>query len=274
MSSIKDLRILITGATAGIGRITAQLLAARHAVVLVHGRDPTRVQEAVDELHRSGGRAEGFVAELGSLAEVARLARDVARAGGLDVLVNNAGVGFGRDRRQREVSADGLELRLAVNYLAPYVLTHELLQAGLPTRAIVNLASIGQEELDFEDLLRVRSYDGISAYRRSKLAMIMWTLDLAAAHPRLSCLALHPGTLLDTGMVRDAGITPHGPVERGGESTLFVIEQALAGVTGRYFDEQREARAREQAYDPDARLRLHEATLALVEPFISLPARR
>ena len=271
MSSMKDLRILVTGATSGIGRVTAQLLAAQKAVVLVHGRDVERVRNTVDELVRAGGRASGFVADLASLKDAARLARDVAAAGGLDVLINNAGVGFGADRGQREVNADGLELRFALNYLAPYVLTHELLQRALPSRAIVNLASIGQAELAFDDLLAVRDYDGVAAYRRSKLAMIMWTFDLAAAHKSIASLALHPGTLLDTGMVREAGIAPHGPVQKGGDSTLFVLERALSGVSGRYFDETREGRALPQAYDLDARLQLHEATLALVEPFISIP---
>ena len=268
---VQDLRILITGATAGIGRVTAGLLAARGAVVLVHGRAPDRVDATVAELVRAGGRAEGFVADLGSLAQAARLGHAVAAAGGLDVLVNNAGVGFGHDRTLRELSADGIELRLAVNYLAPFVLTHELTQRTLPARAVVNLASIGQAPLDFDDLLCERRYDGVTAYRRSKLALIAWTLDLAAAHPQLGCLALHPGTLLDTGMVRDAGITPQGPVERGGENTCFVLARALAGTTGRYFDEQREARALPQAYDPAARTRLRELTLSLVEPFLSRP---
>ncbi len=269
MQSIKNLRILVTGATAGIGRVTADMLASREAVVLVHGRAPDRVGAAVAELTRAGGRAEGFVADLSSLEQVVRLARQISAAGGLDVLVNNAGVGFGHDRRQREVSADGLELRFALNYLAPFVLTHELTHRSLPTRAVVNLASIGQQELDFDDLLSERSYDGITAYRRSKLALIAWTFDLAAAHPGLGCLALHPGTLLDTSMVRDAGINPQGPVQRGGDSTCFVIERALQGITGRYFDEQREARALSQAYDAVARASLRERTMALVRPFLS-----
>ena len=271
MQAMKNLRILVTGATAGIGRVTAELLAARGAVVLVHGRDPGRVKAAVAELVRAGGQAEGFVAELAALGQVARLGREVAAAGGLDVLVNNAGVGFGQDRHKREISADGMELRLAVNYLAPFVLTHELTERLLPSRAIVNLASIGQQELDFDDLLAEQSYDGVAAYRRSKLALIAWTFDLAAAHPKLACLALHPGTLLDTGMVRDAGMTPQGPAQRGGENTCFVIDRALAGTTGRYFDEQREAPVLAQAYDDAARARLRELTLALVEPFLTKP---
>lgn len=272
MKSMKNLRILVTGATSGIGRITAELLAAREAVVLCHGRHPDRVASTVAELSRAGGRAVGFVADLGSLRQAARLGHEVAAAGGLDVLVNNAGIGFGHNRHKREVNADGIELRLAINYLAPFVLTHELTLRSLPARAIVNLASIGQQELDFDDLLAERSYDGITAYRRSKLALIAWTFDLAAAHPKLGCLALHPGTLLDTAMVRDAGLTPQGPVQRGGENTCFVIERALSGLTGRYFDQQHEARALPQASDPAARARLRELTLALVEPFLTQPA--
>ncbi|MFO0576524.1 MAG: SDR family NAD(P)-dependent oxidoreductase [Polyangia bacterium] len=271
MHSIRDLRVLVTGATSGIGRVTAGLLCERGAVVLLHGRDAARVEATVAELQRAGGRAEGLVADLASLAQAARLAKEVAERGDLDVLVNNAGVGFGHDRTHREVSSDGMELRLAVNYLAPFVLTHELLQRGLPRRAVVNLSSIGQEALDFDDLLCERRYDGVSAYRRSKLALILWTLDLAAALPGLGCVALHPGTLLDTGMVRDAGLSPRGPARRGGETTLVAIERALAGTSGRYFDEDREARALPQAYDDAARCRLRELTLSLVEPFVTRP---
>ncbi len=242
------LRILVTGATSGIGKATAEALAREGATVLVHGRDATKVGPG------------GFVADLASLAETRRLAEEVLAEGPLDVLVNNAGVGFGRDRRCREVSADGFELRFAVNYLAPFVLSHALLAKGSPTRAIVNVASGGQEALDLDDLQGAR-YDGLQAYRRSKLALIMLSIDLAEAFPAVAVSSLHPGTFLDTAMVRDAGIAPRGPASRGAEAILHVL---AAGQTGRYFDEQQLAEPDAQASDGAFRQALRERTLALL----------
>jgi NAD(P)-dependent dehydrogenase (short-subunit alcohol dehydrogenase family) len=264
-----DMSVLVTGATGGIGRLTADALARRGARVLVHGRTDATVDGTVAALAARGLPATGLVADLSSLQETAQLARAIAaRTPDLDVLINNAGVGFGRDRRLRERSRDGFELRLAVNYLAPFLLTHLLLERGLPRRAIVNVASIGQEALDFEDLQLERGYDGIRAYRRSKLALVMLTFDLAQDHPNRQIHALHPGTLLDTSMVRDAGIAPHGPASDGAQAIQAVLATALAGgESGRYFDDGQPTRADPQAYDALARRRLREAATTLVAPF-------
>jgi NAD(P)-dependent dehydrogenase (short-subunit alcohol dehydrogenase family) len=221
----------------------------------------------VAQLRAAGGTADGLVADLASLREVAELARRIS--GPLDVVINNAGVGFGADRRARETSHDGFELRLAVNYLAPFVLTRGLLARGLPTRAVVNVASIGQQALDLDDLQTTHDYDGVRAYCRSKLALIMFTLDLAQERPAPTCNALHPGTYLDTGMVRDAGIRPLGPVSEGVDSILHVLGVALSQhTTGAYFDQQRVARADEQAYDVTVRNALRAQTTELVRPFL------
>lgn len=207
------------------------------------------------------------MADLASLAEVAELARRMSAP--VDVLINNAGVGFGADRRARETSRDGFELRFAVNYLAPFVLTRGLLARGLPTRAVVNVASIGQQALDLDDLQATHDYDGVSAYCRSKLALIMFTLDLAQERLAPTFNALHPGTYLDTGMVRAAGIKPLGPVSQGVDSILHVLDAGLnQQTTGAYFDQQRVARADQQAYDLDVRRALHAQTTELVRRFL------
>jgi NAD(P)-dependent dehydrogenase (short-subunit alcohol dehydrogenase family) len=267
--SLENLTVFLTGATGGIGRATASALAARGAVLLLHGRDEKRLVELASELSSTGARPLTFVADLSSLAETVRLAREVSKAAPrLDVLINNAGVGFGKDSTKRERSRDGFELRFAVNYLAAFLLSEELLSRGLPRRAVINVASAGQETLDFSDLMTERGYGGVRAYARSKLAMIMMSFDLAALNPRLQVQSLHPGTYLDSGMVRDAGIRPLGPVSRGAESILAVLQGALGGgPSGRYFNEASPARALAQAYDTGARARLREATLALVAPF-------
>ncbi len=179
---LKDKTILITGSTDRVGRVVAQRLGAAGARVLVHGRDATRGKAVVTEIEAAGGKAELLVADLSSLAEVRRLAEAVrARTDRLDILINNAGIGTAGQGAKRQVSADGYELRFAVNYLAGFLLTSELLpllKASMPAR-IVNVASAGQQAIDFSDVMLTRSYDGVRAYCQSKLAQILFTVDLA-----------------------------------------------------------------------------------------------
>ncbi len=247
---MRGLSFLVTGAAGGLGSILCRMLLAEGATVIAHVRTPD--QQAELDLP-----ARFVISDLSSLAETRALARAV---GPVDVLVNNAGVGFGRNQLHREVSRDGLELRFAVNYLAAYVLTHALQDRA---KAIIQVASIGQRALDFDDLQCERSYDGIVAYRRSKLAQVMLSFDVRAGVP---CNALHPGTFLDTPMVRESGITPLGTAQEGADAIMFVIQQTLAGTTGRFFDQRSLAQADPQAYDLDARRRLRERTAELLGP--------
>jgi NAD(P)-dependent dehydrogenase (short-subunit alcohol dehydrogenase family) len=254
--------VLITGATDGLGRALAADLAGRGARVLVHGRDPARVSGAVEET----GAAGGYVADLASLAEVRRLADEVARHhAGLDVLVSNAGIGttLPGDGARME-SLDGYELRFAVNHLAGFLLTRllePLLVAAAPGTRIVNVASAGQWPIDFDDVMLERSYDGSRAYAQSKLAQVMATFELAERlrDAGVTANALHPGTYMPTKMVlhaRGSGVTP---LAEGVEATArLAADPELDGVTGRYFNGTRDARADEQAYDAAARRRLWE----------------
>ena len=268
--SLRDLTILVTGATDGIGRSTVDRLAAAGAAVVAHGRDPEKVAAVVAALRDQGGRAEGIVADLSSLAETAHLARDVAaQFPALDVLVNNAGVGFGRDGKLRETSRDGYELRFAVNYLAPFLLTEELLARGLPRRALVNVASMGQEVLDFNDLLSKNDYDGVSAYRRSKLALIMLTFDVAESHPEIGPTRFTPAPSSTPRWCESPGSHPRGPASRGADSIVAVIEASLAGTTGTYLDEDRPGKALASAYDRPTRERLRAKAQALVGAFLT-----
>lgn len=267
--SLQGTSVFITGATNGIGRLAAQALAGLGARLSVHGRDRVKVEQTVAELSRSSRDVRGFVADLASLGQTAQLARDVAaHEPALDVLINNAGVGFGKDRALRELSHDGFELRFAVNFLAPFLLTERLLAGGTPRHALINVASIGQEPLDFADLMTERDYSSTRSYRRSKLALIAWSFELARLRPALSVQSLHPGTLLDTGMVRESGIEPHGPAHVGSDAILAVLRHALeGGPSGLYFDVEAPARAKPEAYDSAAQAELRRHAEALTSPF-------
>jgi NAD(P)-dependent dehydrogenase (short-subunit alcohol dehydrogenase family) len=263
--------ILITGSTDGVGRHVARELAAAGAKVLVHGRSRERAEALIGELRKHGnGSAEFYAADLSSLAQVRDLAaavrRDHAR---LDVLVNNAGIGSRSGGAQRRTSADGHELRFAVNYLAGVLLTRlllPLLKESTPAR-IVNVASAGQSPIDFENVMLARGYDGARAYTQSKLAQIMFTFDLAeelkASGVTVNCL--HPATYMDTTMVRESGVSPMSSVDEGAAAILnLVCSPQLEGQTGRYFDRQRESRAHLQAYDASARKQLRALTMKLI----------
>ncbi|CDX59607.1 Short-chain dehydrogenase/reductase SDR [Mesorhizobium plurifarium] len=266
---LKDKTILITGSTDGVGRVVAERLGAPRARVLVHGRDAGRGKATVAAIEAKGGKAEFLAADLASLAEVRRLAEAVrARTDRLDILINNAGVGTGGQSTRRQVSADGYELRFAVNYLAGFLLTSELLpliKASAPAR-IVNVASAGQQAIDFDDVMLTHGYSGVRAYCQSKLAQILFTVDLAEQleGTGITVNALHPASYMDTTMVRQAGVTPWSSVETGADAILnLATSPALEGRSGRYFDGQRESRADAQAYDEKARRRLRALSLEL-----------
>jgi NAD(P)-dependent dehydrogenase (short-subunit alcohol dehydrogenase family) len=254
--------VLVTGATDGIGKGTACELARLGVRVLLHGRDAGRLEAARHEIAGATGndQLETYAADFASFTEVRSLAEQIrARHNCLDVLINNAGVGAGqRGRQGRELSADGHELRFQVNHLAPLLLTRLLLpilRRAAPAR-VVNVASAGQAPLDFDDLMLESGYDGFRAYRQSKLAMVMASFELGARLDPgdVTINALHPGSLLDTKMVREGFGAPQGPVDVGIEAELYLATSPdLEGVSGEYFDRTRPARANVQAYDAEAR---------------------
>jgi len=256
--------VLVTGATSGLGTWLAHRLATEGATVLAHGRDRAKVEQLVKDL---GGQARGYVADLASLADTRRLAGEVAGQGDLTVLVNNAGVGFGAPDAPKETSADGHELRWAVNYLAPVLLARELLPvltANAPAR-IVNVGSLGQVPIDFDDLEMAGHYDGIDAYRRAKLALAAHTFDLAEEldGTGVTVTCIHPATFMDTAMVREYGAAPLSTVDEGGEALLALVSGPQhAATSGVFFDGLRPARAHPDAYDEAVRRRLRAVTEA------------
>lgn len=264
-------RIALTGATDGIGLETARLLSQSGAGLVLHGRNEEKLRGVADSV-----RAEqALVADLSSLAEVRTLVDRLMEGKRLDVLVNNAGAGAGAPGDGRELSRDGYELRLQVNFLAPFALTEWLLAAGGCPPVVVNVASIGQEPVDLDDLMLERRYDGWLAYRRSKLALIAWSFDLAERQPGLCVDALHPGTLLDTKMVRESDMPVRGRPQTGARAIRHVVLEARGGATGEYYDVEERSRAKAQAYDHEFRAALRRRAVELVAPFsrgLDIPA--
>ena len=199
------------------------------------------------------------------MKEVRHLAEEInSKFSKIDVLINNAGVGFADNGK----SKDGYELKFAVNYLAPFVFTQLLLPSlknAAPSR-IVNVCSAGQYPINFDDIMFENNYDSVDAYRQSKLALIMFTIDLAdqLKDENITVNSLHPGTYLNTKMVTLAGINPLGEPEIGADAEVFLAtSEKLDKVTGKYFNVKTEAKADPQAYDKDVRNKLWDLSLRL-----------
>jgi NAD(P)-dependent dehydrogenase (short-subunit alcohol dehydrogenase family) len=255
--------VLVTGSTDGVGRYVAAQLAALGAKVLIHGRDRDRAKTLAEEIRRAGhGEAVFYQADLSSLAGARQLADAVlADHKRLDVFISNAGIGSRTQGAERRESADGYELRFAVNYLSGFLLAHlllPLLKASAPSR-IVNVASLGQHPIDFDDVMLTKDYSGTRAYAQSKLAQIMFTIDLASElkESGVTVNSLHPATYMNTTMVREGGISPVSTVEQGGGAILHLADgDDVAEKSGLFFNGMREAQANSQAYDDAARRQL------------------
>ncbi|HEX3598031.1 MAG TPA: SDR family NAD(P)-dependent oxidoreductase [Polyangiaceae bacterium] len=262
MRPIAEQVILVTGATDGHGKGVALELAKRGATLLVHGRSEQRIADTLAALRSAGNaRCRGYQADLASLDDVRALGKELlAKEERLDVLVNNAGIGTRvPGGGARTESRDGFELRFAVNYLAPFLLTRLLLpslKASAPAR-IVNVSSLGQQAIDFADVMLERDYSGVRAYCQSKLAQILSTIDDAEVlgGTGVTVNALHPATYMPTKIVP----SPSSTLEEGVEATVrLVVDPALDAVSGRFFNGLRESDADAQAYDAAARRKLRE----------------
>ena len=269
MKPLDEQIVLVTGATDGLGRGVATALAAEGATLLLHGRSPERLDAVVEEIGAETGNANlrPYRADLASLADVRRVADEVVgQESRLDALVSNAGIGTTLPGDgERLVSADGYELRFAVNYLSGFLLTHrlvELLAASAPAR-IVNVSSAGQAPIDFDDVMLEHGYSGTRAYTQSKLAQVMFTIDLAEElrDRGVTVNCLHPATYMPTKMVLHARGEGLSPLEDGVRATVrLVASPELDGVTGRYFNGEVESDPHPQAHDAAARAELRRVS--------------
>ena len=264
--------ILITGSTDGLGKLMAQDLAMQGAIVLLHGRDKEKGKSVLDELSKlaKNNQLKYYNGDFSSLKEVKALSKEILKTQKqIDILINNVGVGSGKAPKvKREISKDGLELRFAVNYLAHVLLTEKLLPILKPgTSQIINVASVGQEPINFEDVMIEKGYDGLFAYRQAKTALIMYTFDLAERlkDKGIKVNAIHPASLMNTKMVMEGWGYSLTTVEQGAEAVENLI---FTDTTGKYYDGKILSKAIPQAYDLNARATLKNITDKLLKNFL------
>ena len=273
MSSMKGKRVVITGPTKGIGRVTALALAKMGAEMILVARDEKRAKELASEL----GGADVFIGDLSSIAEVKRVGDEIAKKyDRIDVLINNAGA----INLEREKTVDGLEKTFAANHLAYFILTDKLLPAlkNAPNARIVSVASEAhrQGKIDFDDLQFEKKWSGMDAYFSSKLANILFTAELARRleGTKVTANSLHPGAVASGFMKNNSGIIALGwkvispflmSEEKGAKTTIFLAsDPSVEGVSGKYFEKCKERKPSRRARDMAAATRLWQVSEDLV----------
>jgi NAD(P)-dependent dehydrogenase (short-subunit alcohol dehydrogenase family) len=282
---LSDAVMIVTGATNGIGLVTARELAHTGATVVLVGRNHQRMDATLEHIRLvvPDAKLDSFVADLSRTSEVQLLANHIINTyPRVDVLVNNAGAFF----QSRQLSADGIEMTFALNHLAPFTLTNLLLnhmRASAPAR-IINVSSAAHQGavIDFDDVQLAKKYSGWKAYAQSKLANLLFTYELADRLQDADIMvnALHPG-FVNTGFAKDQSlfstffgvlqkyfaITP----EKGAQTSIYLAtNQELNGVTGRYFVESKPVPSSRASYDYTARRKLWELSTKLMNDHLRI----
>lgn len=231
--------ILLTGATDGIGLEAAKMIVLQGHTVLLHGRNPAKLAKVERELAvlAGGGQVESYVADLARITDVEAMVKAIGeRHSSLDVLINNAGV----FRTSTPITEDGLDVRFVVNTIAPYLLVQRLLPMMASSGRIVNLSSAAQSPVNLNALAgRIQIADDFTAYAQSKLAITMWsrTLALSLGSTGPVVVAVNPGSMLGTKMVREAFNVAGGDVRIGADIvTRAALSDEFANASGQYFD--------------------------------------
>lgn len=269
---------MVTGATSGMGAVTAQALAQQGATTIVVGRSRAKSEAMVNQIKEQTGNpaVEFMLADLSSQDEIRQLAQAfISRHQRLDVLINNAGAIFAR----RQETIDGIEMTFALNHLAYFLLTNlllEALKASAPAR-IVNVSSFAHRlaRIRFDDLQSQRRYIGWLAYGQSKLANLLFTYELARRleGTGVTVNALDPGLvatpfgLSGNGIVtlfkKLSNVVAPGPKE-GAQTSIYVATSPdVDGVTGQYFVKQRPVKSSSDSYDRPAASRLWRVSAEL-----------
>ncbi|MEM6723507.1 MAG: SDR family NAD(P)-dependent oxidoreductase [Bacteroidota bacterium] len=231
-------QILITGSTDGIGKLAAIQLAKLGHQVYLHGRNPEKLAAAISDVKAASQNeaVNGFIADLSNLNAVQQMAEEIkSKVSKLDVLINNAGV-FNSPVNQ---AANGLDIRVVVNYLAPYLLTKELLPLlkAASNARIVNLSSAAQAPVDYQIFDGQVSGNAQQVYAQSKLALTMWSIGLAQQLEGISVVPVNPGSLLNTKMVQEAYGRFWSAADKGANIlSELAIDPMHEGITGKYFD--------------------------------------
>jgi len=245
--------ILITGSTDGIGKLTAIKFAKEGNTVFVHGRNKEKLNYVISEIKDASGNQniDGFVADFSDLEAVSKMAEDIkSKISKLDILINNAGI----FKTSAVSKFKGFDIRFVVHYLAPYVLTNEILsvlQNGEQTR-IVNLSSAAQSHVSDATLAGISMHAASEAYAQSKLALTMWSFAFAKANPEITTIAVNPGSSLNTKMAKEAYGQHWSPAEKGVKILYdLAISHEHENDSGKYFDNDKGtfSKAHPDAYD-------------------------
>ncbi len=274
---------MVTGATSGMGEMTARRLAELGATVILVGRNRERGDETLRRIVAATGNTavELMLADLSSQAQIRQLVQQFkSRYQHLHVLVNNAGAWI----TTRQESIDGIEMTFALNHLGYFLLTNLLLdtlKASAPAR-IINVSSYGhkQTQMNFDNLQAKQRYDGLQAYRQSKLANILFTYELARrlAGTGVTVNAVNPGLVATRFGFNNFGFIPawivnlltrvYGLVgtnaEQGAQTSIYLATSSnVEGVTGKYFEKQTAVPSSEESYDPAVASRLWQVSIAM-----------
>ncbi|GAB5489749.1 MAG: SDR family NAD(P)-dependent oxidoreductase [Parasphingorhabdus sp.] len=260
--------IAITGATDGIGLETAKMIASKGHTLLLHGRNATKLSAAAEVVSAVDGAGEirTYRADLADLSEVERLADEIkADANSIDVLINNAGV----FKMANPLTKDGYDARFIVNVVAPYLLTRSLLPLLSSSSRIVNLSSAAQSPVDVASFLKKRSFPDSAAYAQSKLALTMWSFEMAKELGENGpvIVAVNPASFLASKMVKEAYGQAGNDLTIGADIlTRAALSDEFANASGRYYDNDRKsfAQPHPDALDSSENRRVIEAIEHLI----------
>jgi NAD(P)-dependent dehydrogenase (short-subunit alcohol dehydrogenase family) len=263
--------ILLTGATDGLGKLVAKKIAMKGAYLLIHGRNKEKGKRVVKELKEltNNNNIVYYNADYASFQEVYDFGEEILSLHNqIDILINNVGIGAGTATNyNREISKDGMEMRFQVNYLSHVLLTEILLPVCASN--IINIASLGQEPVDFNNIMLEKNYDGYFAYKQSKSALIMYTYDLAERlkGSPVKANAIHPASLMPTKMVLDFLNYSQTTVEEGAEAVENIL---LTEESGQFYDGKKISRSISQTYNKEVRKMLKKVSYTLLEKYLNL----